>query len=106
MVACIFEHIQWRSALTDFIARGAKVTLAEKREWLRFVKNNSKNQQARLRRGSFVILPPHSHLYGDFLLDEQIVVTNDSAPSYVQAVGLLELRQRAVALARGESGIK
>jgi hypothetical protein len=24
---------------------GAKVTLAEKREWLRFVKNNSKNQQ-------------------------------------------------------------
>jgi hypothetical protein len=24
-------------------------------------------------------------LYGDFLLDEQIVVTNDSAPSYVQA---------------------
>ena len=32
MIACIFEHIQWRSALNDFIAHGYRKEPSESQE--------------------------------------------------------------------------
>ena len=45
----------------------------------------SRAQLGRLRRGYLSFCFPILDLYGDFILEEQIVVKNDSAPSYVQA---------------------
>jgi hypothetical protein len=39
-----------------------------------------------IRRGPFVITPPHSGLYVESVLAQQIVVTNDSTPSHIQAI--------------------
>jgi hypothetical protein len=49
--------------------------------------------------GLFSLCLPILILYRDSLLEEQIVVTNDSAPSYITGAGDHRLPARAAALA-------
>jgi ribosome biogenesis protein BMS1 len=45
---------------------------------------SDETREGLLRQGNFVILPPNSRLYGESLQEQQMKVTNDSAPSSIR----------------------